>query len=62
MWENKIKGDSGETINQDEYKSYVTSILFFKRLSDVYDEEHEYALRESGGDEEFTSFDENYSL
>lgn len=23
-------------INQDEYKSYVTPILFFKRLSDVY--------------------------
>lgn len=49
-------------INQDEYKSYVTPILFFKRLSDVYDEEHEYALRESGGDEEFASFDENYSF
>lgn len=26
-------------INQDEYKSYVTPILFFKRISDVYDEE-----------------------
>ena len=25
-------------INQDEYKSYVTPILFFKRLSDVYDD------------------------
>ena len=31
-------------------------------MSDVYDEEHEYALRESGGDEEFASFDENYSF
>ena len=49
-------------INQDEYKSYVTPILFFKRLSDVYDEEHEKALKESGGDEEFASFDENYSF
>ena len=49
-------------INQDEYKSYVTPILFFKRLSDVYDEEHEKALKESGGDEEFASFEENYSF
>lgn len=24
---------------QDEYESYMTPILFFKRLSDVYDEE-----------------------
>ncbi|NBK98246.1 MAG: SAM-dependent DNA methyltransferase, partial [Erysipelotrichia bacterium] len=49
-------------INQDEYKSYVTPILFFKRLSDVYDEETEKALRESGGDTEFASFDENHSF
>ena len=49
-------------INQDEYKSYVTPILFFKRLSDVYDEEHEKALLESGGDEEYANFDENYSF
>ena len=49
-------------INQDEFKSYVTPILFFKRLSDVYDEEHEKALVESGGDEEFANFEENYSF
>jgi type I restriction enzyme M protein len=49
-------------INQDEYKSYVTPILFFKRISDVYDEETEKALRESGGDTEFASFDENHSF
>lgn len=49
-------------INQDEYKSYVTPILFFKRISDVYDEETEKALNESGGDEEFASFAENHSF
>jgi len=49
-------------INQDEYKSYVTPILFFKRISDVYDEETEKALMESGGDVEFASFDENHSF
>jgi len=47
-------------INQDEYKSYVTPILFFKRLSDVYDEETQVALEESGGDEEYASFPENH--
>lgn len=47
-------------INQDEYKSYVTPILFFKRISDVYDEETQDALETSGGDEEFASFAENH--
>lgn len=49
-------------INQDEYKSYVTPILFFKRISDVYDEETQDALEASGGDEEFASFPENHSF
>ncbi|SBW06078.1 Type I restriction-modification system, M subunit [uncultured Eubacteriales bacterium] len=47
-------------INQDEYKSYVTPMLFFKRLSDVYDEETTKALEESGGDEEYAAFPENH--
>lgn len=47
-------------INQDEYKSYVTPLLFYKRLSDVYDEETTKALEESGGDEEYASFPENH--
>lgn len=49
-------------INQDEYKSYVTPILFFKRISDVYDEETQAALERSGGDEEYASFPENHSF
>ena len=49
-------------INQDEYKSYVTPILFFKRLSDVYDEETQIALEESDGDEEYAAFPENHSF
>lgn len=47
-------------INQDEYKSYVTPLLFYKRLSDVYDEETAKALEESGGDNEYASFPENH--
>lgn len=49
-------------INQDEYKSYVTPILFFKRISDVYDEKTQDALERSGGDEEYASFPENHSF
>ena len=49
-------------INQDEYKSYVTPILFFKRISDVYDEERAIALEESDNDLELASFPENYSF
>lgn len=47
-------------INQDEYKAYVTPILFFKRLSDVYDEETQIALEESDGDKEYASLPENH--
>ena len=49
-------------INQDEYKSYITPILFFKRISDVHDEEYTAALAASGGDEEYANFPENYSF
>lgn len=48
--------------NQDEFKDYVTPILFFKRISDVYDEETQEALELSGGDEEFAEFDESNSF
>ena len=49
-------------INQDEYKSYITPLLFFKRISDVYDEETEKALKESDGDEEYAAFPENHAF
>ena len=49
-------------INQDEYKSYVTPILFFKRISDVYDEEFEEALDFSGGDVEYAEAEEMHSF
>lgn len=37
-------------INQDEYKTYVIPILFFKRISDTYDEETALAIEEYGED------------
>jgi len=49
-------------INQDEYKSYVTPILFFKRISDVYDEEYEEAMEFSGGDTEYAEAEDMHSF
>ncbi len=40
-------------IDQDDYKSYVIPILFFKRISDVYDEETLDAEQQYGDDIEF---------
>ena len=47
-------------INQVEYKSYITPLLFFKRISDSFDEETEIALKESDGDKEYAAFPENH--
>ena len=49
-------------INQDEFKSYVTPVLFFKRISDVYDEEYAEALEFSGGDIEYAEAEEMHSF
>lgn len=40
-------------IDATGYKEYIFPLLFFKRISDVYDEEYNKALEESGGDEEY---------
>ncbi len=45
-------------IGQDSFKEYVTPILYYKRLSDVWDEETALALEESGGDVEYASLPE----
>lgn len=47
-------------ISQDAFKEYVTPLLYFKRISDVYDEETEKALEESAGDMEYASFPEQH--
>jgi len=44
-------------INQDEFKTYVIPLLFFKRVSDTYDEETQLAFEEYGDDVE--DFDED---
>lgn len=47
-------------ISQDAFKEYITPLLYFKRISDVYDEETEAALIESGGDADYASFPEQH--
>lgn len=48
------------TIDAGDYKQYIFPLLFFKRISDVYDEEFEKALTESDGDLEYAAFAENH--
>jgi type I restriction enzyme M protein len=58
LWEaaNILRGP----VDAADFKTYVFPLLFFKRISDVFDEEHQAALAESGGDEEFALFPQNY--
>lgn len=48
------------TIDAGDYKQYIFPLLFFKRISDVYDEEFTNALVESDGDMEYAAFAENH--
>ncbi|MEQ3694664.1 MAG: class I SAM-dependent DNA methyltransferase [Thalassolituus sp.] len=48
------------TIDAGDYKQYIFPLLFFKRISDVYDEEFQNALTESDGDMEYAAFAENH--
>jgi type I restriction enzyme M protein len=58
LWEaaNILRG----SVDAADFKTYVFPLLFFKRISDVYDEEYAAALAESGGDEEYAQFPQNY--
>ena len=48
------------TIDAGDYKQNIFPLMFFKRISDVYDEEFENALAESDNDLEFAAFTENH--
>ncbi len=45
-------------VDAADYKIYIFPILFFKRISDVYDEEFQAALEESGNDPDYASLAE----
>jgi type I restriction enzyme M protein len=58
LWEaaNILRGP----VDAADFKTYVFPLLFFKRISDVHDEEYAAALAESDGDEEYAHFPQNY--
>ncbi len=45
-------------VDASDFKVYIFPLLFFKRISDVYDEEYATALEESEGDEEYANLPE----
>ena len=48
------------TIDAGEYKSFIFPLLFLKRLSDVFNEEYQAALKESHGDEDYAALPEQH--
>ncbi len=49
-------------IDAGDYKSYIFPLLFYKRLSDVYDEEYQKSLDESNGDVEYAESEINHQF
>lgn len=47
-------------IDAADFKQYIFPLLFFKRISDVWDEEYEIALKESDNDLDYAEFRENH--
>jgi type I restriction enzyme M protein len=47
-------------VGHESFKDYITPLLYYKRLSDVWDEEYQNALTESGGDEEYAQLPEQH--
>ena len=47
-------------IDAADFKPYIFPLLFFKRVSDLWDEEYLNALNESEGDLTFADFAENH--
>ncbi len=47
-------------IDAGDYKQFIFPLLFFKRISDVWDEEYQAALSDSDGDLSYAEFTENH--
>ena len=47
-------------VGHESFKDYLTPLLYYKRLSDTWDEEYATALEESGNDEEYARLPEQH--
>lgn len=47
-------------IDAGDYKQFIFPLLFYKRVSDVWDEEYRSALADSDGDLSYAQFAENH--
>lgn len=47
-------------IDAGDYKQYIFPLIFYKRICDVYDEEHQKALKDSSNDLAYAEFAENH--
>ncbi len=47
-------------IDAGDYKQFIFPLLFYKRVSDVWDEEYQAALANSAGDLSYAQFAENH--
>jgi type I restriction enzyme M protein len=58
LWEaaNILRGP----MDAADFKTYVFPLLFFKRISDLYDDGYAAALDESRGNDEYAQFPQNY--
>src|SRR5438034_3546440 len=58
LWEaaNILRGP----VDAADFKTYIFPLLFFKRISDVFDEETADAMEVSGGDKQYALFAENH--
>ena len=58
LWEsaNILRGP----VDAADFKTYIFPMLFFKRISDVYDEEYQIAKKEAEGDEEYARYREHH--
>lgn len=58
LWEaaNILRGP----VDAADFKTFIFPLLFFKRISDVFEEEMTEAMTVSGGDQQFALFPENH--
>ena len=47
-------------VGHESFKDYLTPLLYYKRISDVWDEEYRSALEESDNDEEYARLPEQH--